>query len=940
MDSERFRQVDNLLQAALGRPEGERDAFLRHACAGDDALAREVRSLLSSQRQAGSFMESPAIEEAARDLAREPSDASEEPSYLPRGAAVSHYRPGQKLGDRYQLISKLGEGGMGEVWKARDTELDRDVAVKVSKSEFTARFKREARTIASFNHPNICQIYDVGPNYIVMELIDGIPLRGPLPVEKAVASAGFILDALDAAHRKGFTHRDLKPANVMVTAKGVVKLLDFGLAKQRVRELGPDDETGAALTKDGEITGTLQYMSPEQLNGKDADARSDIFAFGCVLYEMLSGRKAFSGSTTASVIAAIMEREPEPLQTTPPLDRVIRKCLMKDPDERFQTARDLKYNLGLAMESRSEVKAQAEGLLYKAWVAVAAVLGLLAITGFALYFRAAGTTTPETRVDIVTPAANAASSFALSPDGRRIAFVASGDGASRLWVRSLDSTSAQALPGTEGATSPFWSPDSRSLGFFSDRELKRIDLGGGQPQTLADVLGGAPQGAWSEEGVILFLQGASTPLSRVPASGGQVVAATKLGNGQTAHRAPRFLPGGRRFLFMSIGTPQALWLGSLDGGEPRRIATMTPGTDSAAEYLAPGWLVRVRQTVLTAQRFDAGSGQLSGDPVTLAQAVGVAQNTWAGSFSVSQSGMIAWRSGGGAGRRQLIWFNRAGQNAGTLGGLDESNLRYPELSPDGKRVAVTRGPVGSADIWIEEGTRISRFTFGQGTNLYPIWSPDGARVVFTSTPTGIYDLYQKPANGSGGEQVLLQSADTKRPNSWSPDGRFILYYSLLNNGDLMVLPLTGDRKPFPFLSTPFNEQQGAFSPDGKWVAYQSNESGRDEIYVRPFPGPGGQWHVSTGGGISPRWRADGKELYYVAPDDKLMAVPVAAQSVAQGAALAPGTPEALFQTQMPRIAFRPQYDVARDGRFLIDTGLPDSSAEPIHLLMNWRPPAN
>jgi Tol biopolymer transport system component len=343
----------------------------------------------------------------------------------------------------------------------------------------------------------------------------------------------------------------------------------------------------------------------------------------------------------------------------------------------------------------------------------------------------------------------------------------------------------------------------------------------------------------------------------------------------------------------------------------------------------------VRQAVLTAQRFDAGRGQLSGDPVTLAQAVGVDPNTWAGSFSVSPTGAIAWRSGGGADRRQLIWFNRAGQNVGTLGGPDEFNTRFPELSPEGKRTAVTRGPVGLNDIWIEEGTRASRFTFGQGATVYAIWSPDGARVVYGSNRKGALDLYQKPANGSGGEEILLQSADNKRPNSWSPDGRFILYHSSLNNGDLMVLPLTGDRKPFPLLSTPFNEQQGAFSPDGKWVAYQSNESGRDEIYVRPFPGPGGQWQVSTGGGISPRWRADGKELYYLAPDDKLMAVLVAIQ----GSALAPGTPEALFQTHMPSAPYRPQYDVARDGRFLIDTEAETTSSEPIHLLLNWKPPA-
>jgi Tol biopolymer transport system component/predicted Ser/Thr protein kinase len=855
----------------------------------------------------------------------------------PSPAALMDFKPGDRLGDRYQLISKLGEGGMGEVWKARDTELDRDVALKVSKAEFTARFKQEARAMAAFSHNNICQIYDVGPNYIVMELIDGAQLSGPLPVEKAVGYAGQILDALDAAHRKGFTHRDLKPANVMVTAKGVVKLLDFGLAKRNVRELGPDDVTGAALTRDGQITGTLQYMSPEQLNGKEADARSDIFAFGCVLYEMLSGKKAFSGSTTASVIAAIMERDPEPLQTAPPLDRVIRKCLMKDPEERFQGARDLKSALLWAMEGESASSARSRSRFGKVgWIAAVAAT-LVAVVLGVLYFRAGTTPAPETRVDIVTPATNNPASFALSPDGRKIAYVATGDGASRLWVRPLDSTSAQPLPGTEGAVSPFWSPDSRSLGFFADQKLKRIDLGGGQPQTLADVANAAAvQGAWSERGVILFTRAAASPLFRIPASGGQVVAVTKLGKEQTNHRAPRFLPGGRQFLFTSIGADSALWLGSLNAGEPRRVSAIAAGTESTGEYLAPGWLVRVRGNALVAQRFDASRGQLSGDPVTLAQGVGLDQNSLAGSFSVSPSGTIAWRTGGGGGKRQLIWFNRSGQNAGTLGAPDDANLRFPEISPDGKRVAVTRGPAGASDIWIEEGTRSSRFTLGQGVSSNEIWSPDGKRVVFASNRKGARnDLYQKPADGSGSEELLLQSADNKQPDSWSPDGRFILYGSSQNNGDLMVLPLTGDRKPFPFLSTPFDEWHGVFSPDGKWVAYQSNESGRDEIYVRPFPGPGGQWQVSTQGGSMPRWRADGKELYYLAPDFKLMAAAV----VVQGASFAPETPEALFQTHVNLNTARQPYDVARDGRFLIDTELETASTEPIHLLQNWKPPA-
>ncbi|MGD1071890.1 MAG: LpqB family beta-propeller domain-containing protein, partial [Bryobacteraceae bacterium] len=726
--------------------------------------------------------------------------------------------PGDRLGP-YEFVSRLGVGGMGEVWKARDPRLGREVAIKVSAQQFSDRFEREARAIAALNHPHICTLYDVGPNYLVMELVEGPTLaeriaEGAIPLDEALGIAKQIGEALEAAHEKAIVHRDLKPANIKIRPDGSVKVLDFGLAKAgadpEVTSESPTMMPGG--TRTGMIMGSAGYMSPEQARGQVATKRADIWAFGVVLYEMVTAKRLFDGETVSDSLVAILKDEPDLSLAPEKTRRLLRACLEKDPKKRLRDISGAEFLL--EAEPLSAAPSRSRFGTAVGWVVLGALLMALAT----LYFRTPNVSAPETRVDIVTPATSAPSSFALSPDGRRIAFVASGDGASRLWVRSLDSTSAQALPGTEGALHPFWSPDSRSLGFFANSKLKRIDLGGGQPQALADVAALSTQGAWSEEGVILFSQGAATPLSRVPASGGQAAAATKLGNGQAGHCVPRFLPGGRQFLFMSFGGAQALWLGSLDGGEPRRIATLTPGTDSAAEYLAPGWLVRVRQAVLTAQRFDAGRGQLSGDPVTLAQAVGVDPNTWAGSFSVSPTGAIAWRSGGGADRRQLIWFNRAGQNVGTLGGPDEFNTRFPELSPEGKRTAVTRGPVGLNDIWIEEGTRASRFTFGQGATVYAIWSPDGARVVYGSNRKGALDLYQKPANGSGGEEILLQSADNKRPNSWSPDGRFILYHSSLNNGDLMVLPLTGDRKPFPLLSTPFNEQQGAFSPDGKWVA--------------------------------------------------------------------------------------------------------------------------
>jgi hypothetical protein len=848
--------------------------------------------------------------------------------------------PGETLGGRYQLLSKLGEGGMGEVWKARDAELGREVALKVSKAEFTARFKQEARTIAAFNHPNICHVYDVGPNFLVMELIDGAPLTGPLPVGKAVAYAGFILDALDAAHRKGFAHRDLKPANVMVTRSGVLKLLDFGLAKRQPTAVGPDDDT---VTQEGHISGTLQYMSPEQLQGKDADARSDIFSFGCVLYEMLSGKRAFGGASPASVIAAILERDPEPLRTTPPLDRVIRKCLAKDPDERFQTARDLKYNLSLALETPASTPSRRAQL---PWAIATGLMTLIAAALAALYFTEKPELAPETRVDIVTPPTNSPASFALSPDGRKIAYVATTEGVSRLWVRPLDSISAQPLPGTENALNPFWSPDSRSLGFFADLKLKRIELGAEQPQTLTGVGNVIAQGTWGADGTILFNStGSGGPLMQIPATGGRrAIAVTKLADGAIAHRFPRFLPGGK-FLFTSFGPAPGIWAGSLTNQgattEPHRVAELGSG-ESQGEYLAPGWLVRVRGTALVAQRFDASSGQVSGEPVTVAQAAGFDSFSGAGAFSVAagassmesgEGGKIAWRSGGGHGR-QLIWFNRSGQNVGGLGDPDDAGLAFPEISPAGNRIVFTRGPAGGRALWLKEGVRTTRLTFEPADHVAPIWAPDGKRVVFRSSRSDAPGLYQKPADGSGSEELLLKGSGY--PNSWSPDGRFILFNDGgLGKNALMVLPMTGgDRKPYPFLRTPFNERQGAFSPDGKWVAYTSNESGRNEVYVRPFPGPGGQWQISTGGGAMPRWRPDGEELYYVSPDDRLMAVAASAPA----GTFVPGTPEALFQTHIAPVSTRQNYDVARDGRFLIVTQLDDASTEPIHLLLNWHPP--
>ena len=561
---------------------------------------------------------------------------------------------------------------------------------------------------------------------------------------------------------------------------------------------------------------------------------------------------------------------------------------------------------------------------------------------------------PETRVDIVTPATTEPVSFALSPDGRQIVFVASGEGASRLWLRPLDTATAHPLAGTEGASSPFWSPDSRSVGFFGDSSLKRVDLAGGSPQTLTTAA--ARGGAWSADGVILFTPTTGSPLFRIPASGGAAVAVTTLAK-QQSHRFPQFLPGGRQFLFYATGTPdtQGIYLGSLDAPETTRL-TAADGAgvyDPAGPGLAGasregGWVLFVRGGTLLAQRLDLTRRALTGDPVTVADPVAVDGTSFASAVSVSAAGLVAYRPGG-ANRRQLTWFDRAGTALGTVGAPDE-NLLSPRLSPDGRRVAVSRAVQGNSDIWLLDADRTTRFTFDPSPDRFPLWSPDGSRIVFDSTRTGHRDLYQKPSGGAGSDALLVASPQDKVPSDWSADGRFLLYQSIdpQTSYDLWVVPRDGDRTPFVFLKTPFDERRAQFSPDGRWVAYMSNESGRFEIDVRPFLGPsapggaerrgGGQWQVSTAGGMSPRWGPGGRELYYLAPDGTLMAAPMAVT----GATLEPGRPVALFRTRIvgggADLNVGVNYDIARDGRILINTVL-DEASVPITLIQNWNPEA-
>jgi Tol biopolymer transport system component len=880
--------------------------------------------------------------------------------------------PGAKLGP-HEILSLVGAGGMGEVYKARDTRLDRIVAIKVlpahlaDKPELRERFEREARTIASLNHPHICTLHDIGQqdgiDFLVMEYLEGETLatrllKGPLPLDQVLRYAIEIADALDKAHRKGVTHRDLKPGNIMLIKSGT-KLLDFGLAKLKQAAvpgaipISQMPTLSQNPTIEGTILGTLQYMAPEQVEGKvdEIDGRTDIFAFGAVVYEMATRKKAFEGKNPASVMAKILEVEPPAMSsiqpmTPPALDRVVQRCLAKEPDERWQTASDLTHELKWIAEGGSQavragaMAAKAARLDWRQALMVGmAAVALLAVGGIATrILRPVPTAAPEMRTEIVTPSTTDPVSFALSPDGSQIVFVGSGDGPSGLWLRRLDATEAQPMAGTAGALFPFWSPDSRSVGFFADGRLKRVEIGGGSPQTLVSSAA-ARGGAWSPDGTILFTPDANSPLFRISASGGEAVAVTRLEK-ESSHRFPQFLPGGQQFLFYAQGTSETsgIYLGSLNSLEVKRLAA----TDTGGVYAPNRWVFFIRGGTLLAQQLDLRRGELTGDPVTMADSVGLHAALGVGAFSVSATGLVAYRPGGSA-ERQLVWFDRSGNQLGPMG-PDANGLSVPSLSLDSRRVAAYRAVQGNADIWLLDATRSTRFTFDASLDRFPAWSPDGSQIVFDSNRKGRRDLYVKASSGAGTEELLLESAQDKIANHWSPDGRFVLYHSVdpQTSEDLWVLPTEGDRKPFVFLKTDFDERRGQFSPDGRWVAYRSNESGRYEIYVRPFNGTasggttGGQWQVSTSGGIDPRWRSDGKELYYIAPDGKLMAGPV----TAYGATFEPGTPVVLFQTRIygggTDVNIGTQYDVSRNGRFLINTVLEDA-ALPITLLQNWAP---
>ena len=863
---------------------------------------------------------------------------------------------GDKLGP-YEILGLIGAGGMGEVYMARDPRLGRDVAIKVSGAQFTERFDREARAVAALNHPNICHIYDVGPNYLVMELVEGPTLAeriasGAIPLEESLKIAAQIAEALEAAHEKGITHRDLKPGNIKIKPDGTVKVLDFGLAKVDAGSAVSQSENSPTLsmaaTQMGVILGTAGYMSPEQARGKAVDKRADIWAFGVVLYEMLTGKRLFQGEDVSHTMAAVIMQEPK-LDAVPVQARkLLQRCLEKEPKKRL---RDIADAMALVEEEAQPVSPTAPSQSRRGTVATIAAIFFalaLALVSF-LHFREQP---PELRVvntTLLSPD-NAEFDFtipfampAISPDGTRIVYGAKGkDAKTQLWLRRLDSPNAQPLPGTEGAATPFWSPDSRWVGFGQENKLKKIDIQGGPPVPVTDLAAPLRGGSWNSQGIIIFGVNTASPILRVAASGGTAVPVTAADKGteRFAQRHPWFLPDGRHFLYTnSQNGDMPIGVGSLD--EPGRPGKIVAQVHSPAVY-AQGHLLYLRENTLMAQPFDVDRLGTTGEAMPVAEGVPTFTSpSRIAAFAVSPSGLLVYLTGASGAQSRLGWKDRQGKALGNLGEVTGS-IGGIALSPDGKRVAadiVDRS--GNDDLWIYDVARgiPTRFTFDPKEDREPIWSPDGSTLYFSSNRKGNYDLFRKPSNGTGIEELLFADSVAKAPSSISPDGKLLLFRRTgeKTKNDILVLPLApmsqaqagGKPEPRVFLQTPFGEQRGQFSPDGQWVAYQSNVSGQAQVYAEPFPGPGGKRQISSDGGFNPRWRRDGKEIFYVTQDGQLMAAEVAARN----GTLEVGRVQKLFDGVIPSRGMT--YDVTADGQkfLVVDDGIP--SVRPLTLLQNW-----
>jgi eukaryotic-like serine/threonine-protein kinase len=878
---------------------------------------------------------------------------------------IMRLAPGDKLGP-YEILAPIGKGGMGEVYRGTDTRLGRPVAIKVSAREFNDRFEREARAISALNHPNICTLYDVGPNYLVMELVEGELLskiieRGPLPLDKALSYAVQIVDALAAAHAKGVIHRDLKPGNIIITKNGV-KVLDFGLAKLSSEKLSGDsamniETVTEPITRAGAVLGTLYYMAPEQVEGKDTDERSDIFSFGVVLYEMITGQRPFNGDTQAAVLAAVLKDPPPPMsqqpnqrqpaqsQSMPPraLERVVRRCLEKKPEDRWRSAEDLKRTLELidldapppATSTASvpipvQTPPQKQRWLWPS-IGAAVVVALAAVAAWALWLKPSPPARASRFEVPLPPDVQFDQYVSVSPDGHKLVFNATGAQAG-LWIRDLDTLEWRRLAGTENGRSPFWSPDSRYLGFGVGNQLKKVDIGGGPPQTLCTSMFQVGSGVWNRDGVIVFGGFGGGTLQRV-SSGGGIPAALTAGNGSL----PSFLPDQKHLVYFGRGGMHAASIDAKPEDQPKELIL----ANATAAVYSDGNMFLVRDGTLMVQAFDAAKLQLRGEPAPVAENVGTILSN--ALFSVSPAGVLVYRTGSAVAGLQAAWFDRTGKATNAFGqtSLDQGL----ELSPDGTHAAgrdVAQPAIG--DIWLLDLIRSVRtpLTFHRSAGSYPVWTPDGKSIIFSvgEPPDAIYE---KAASGAGDEKELFkQQGEANVPSSVSRDGRFLLYTSVLTTktgSDLWVLPLNGApgaAKPTLLLGTQFDESDASFSPDGRWVAYRSNQSGRIEIYVRPFVASGpalgeGQWPVSRDGAVSqrPRWSNDGKEIVFMGPK-AMMAVEVNGS----GAGFQMGTPQQLFT-----VPVEAGWDVTPDGkRFLMSVapGVGQQTQTPITVVLNWQ----